>query len=69
MKDQSGSALRFREVRGERGEGKAGQLYEVRGGGPLCERERQPEIKYKENGKKPREKCADCNLSENGNGI
>lgn len=42
MKDQSGTALQFREVRGERGEGKAGQLYEVIGGGggeSLCERE------------------------------
>lgn len=43
MKDQSGLALRFREVRGERGEGTAGQLYEVMGGNLSVKIERHQE--------------------------
>lgn len=63
MKDQSGLVLWFRQVRGEEMEGKTGHLYEVEG---YCKRETSSKReKAKENWKKPRKKCADCNLNEN----
>ncbi len=65
MKDQSGWVLWFKRVRGEESGGNTGQLCGARGEDSVIERRLEKE-KRKENWMKPRKKCADCNLSENG---
>ena len=65
MKDQSGLVLWFKRVRGEERGGETGQLCGVRGEDGVIERQLE-ETKCKENWMKPRKKCADCNLRENG---